>query len=322
MAETRGVIATSAPAKVVLSGEYAVLIGAPALVAALDRRVRCRLTVRQQGGWDFRGTGHEMHQRMLRDEVLASPADTLAGIVPQVLRPTETPPHVAVEIDSTACYQGGVKLGIGSSAAVVASFATALSALAGRRCRLAELLALHQRLQGGGSGLDVAAAATGGVIRFETGKAVPVTLPRGLHLRFVFAGHGTATAPMLARFHAWRSGEMPAALRALKHAAGQVAAEASVGVAAAHFLESLALNAEALMHMDDAAGIGIFGPAHRTAARLAAKSGVVYKPCGAGGGDIGVAASDSVERLGAFLADTAEAGLTPIAASIDPDGVG
>lgn len=316
------VIETSAPAKAVLSGEYAVLVGAPALVAALDRRVRCRLTVRQQGGWEFLGTGHEMHQRMPRDELLASPADTLAGIVPQVLGATETPPHVGVEIDSTACYQGGVKLGVGSSAAVVASFATALSALAGRRCRLDELLAVHGRLQGGGSGLDVAAAAIGGVIRFATGKAVPVKLPRDLSLRFVFAGHGTATAPMLARFHAWRKGEMPAALRTLEHAAEQVAALASGGVAVGTFLEALALNAEALRHMDEAAGIGIFGSSHRAAARLAAKSGVIYKPCGAGGGDIGVAASDSRERLDAFLADVTEAGLTPVAAGIDPNGVG
>ena len=321
MAATTNVIETSAPAKVVLSGEYAVLLGAPALVAALDRRVRCRLTVRQQGGWEFLGTGHEMHQRMPRDEVLGSPADTLAGIVPQVLRRSEAPPHVGVEIDSTACYLNGVKLGIGSSAAVVASFATALSALAGRRCRLAELLALHGRLQGGGSGLDVAAAVTGGVIRFRAGKAVPVELPRDLGLAFVFAGHGTATAPMLARFHAWRKGEMPAELRALEHAAGEVAARASVGVVADHFLEALALNAEALRRMDEAAGIGIFGPAHKTAARLAAEWSVVYKPCGAGGGDIGVAASGSPERLDAFLAASTEAGLTPVAASIDPDGV-
>lgn len=322
MAETTRVVETSAPAKVVLSGEYAVLVGAPALVAALDRRVRCRLTVRQQGGWEFLGTGHKMHQRMPRHKVLASPVDTLAGIVPQVLHPSETPPHVGVEIDSTACHLDGVKLGIGSSAAVVASFATALAALAERRCRLAELLALHERLQGGGSGLDVAAAATGGVIRFAMGKAVPVKLPFDLNLRFVFAGHGTATAPMLARFHAWRKGEMPAALRALQHAAGQVAARASVGVAAPHFLEALELNAEALRRMDEAAGIGVFGPAHKTAARLAAKSGVVYKPCGAGGGDIGVAASDSAKRLDAFIADVTEAGLTPVAASIDPNGVG
>ena len=314
-------IETSAPAKVVLSGEYAVLVGAPALVAALDRRVGCRLTVQRQGGWEFLGTGHDMHRRLSREEVLASPADTLAGIVPQVLPPGETPPHVRVEIDSSGCYLEGVKLGVGSSAAVVASLATALAALAGRRCTLAELLTLHRRLQGGGSGLDVAAAATGGVSRFTAGNAVPVALPREVHLRFVFAGHGSATSAMLARFHAWRKGQTPAALRRLRHAAEEVAAQASASTNAHSFLDALARYAEALRQMDDAAGIGIFGPAHHAAAQVAEETGVAYKPCGAGGGDIGMAASDSTARLDAFLAATTERGLTPVATEIDPLGI-
>ena len=321
MADPPREIEVSAPAKVVLSGEYAVLVGAPALVVALDRRVRCRLTVRQQGGWEFLGIGHDLHQRMSREEVLASPGDTVAGLVPQVLHPNETPPHVGVEIDSSACYLNGVKLGIGSSAAVVVGFATALAALAGRRCELPDLLALHRGLQGGGSGLDVAASATGGVIRFTAGNAVPVELPRGVYLRFVFAGHGTATAPMLTRFHTWREGQTPPALQRLKHAADEVAGQASADASAGSFLDALARCAEALRQMDDAANIGIFGPAHQAAARLADQEGVIYKPCGAGGGDIGVAATDSTERLDAFLAATTERGLTPVDTGIDPLGV-
>ena len=320
--EAPRIIETSAPGKVVLSGEYAVLAGAPALVAALDRRVRCRLAVRQRGGWEFRGTGHDMLQRASRDEVLASPVHTLAGIVPQVLGASETPPHIGVEIDSSQCYLDGVKLGIGSSAAVVASFATALAALVGRRCTLAELLALHARLQGDGSGLDVAAAVTGGVIRFTEGSAAPAELPRDLHLCFVFAGHGTATGEMLARFHAWRRGWSPAVLRKLKHAAGEVATRASADADTRDFLDALALYAEALMQMDEAAGIGIFGPAHKAAAGVAEGAGVVYKPCGAGGGDVGMAASDSTERLDAFAGGVAECGLTPVDVGIDPAGVG
>ena len=313
-------IETSAPGKVVLSGEYAVLAGAPALVAALDRRVTCRLTLRRQGGWEFLGTGHDMRQQMSLDDVLASAANTLAGIVPQVLRPFETPPHVRVELDSSACYLNGIKLGIGSSAAVVVSFATALAALAGRSCTLSELLALHGRLQGGGSGLDVAASATGGVIRFTQGDALPVQLPTGLHLRFVFAGHGTSTSGMLARFHAWRGGETPAALRKLRFAAEEVATRASAHATAADFLNALSTLTAALREMDEAAGIGIFGPAHLAAARLAEREGVVYKPCGAGGGDIGVAASDSLEPLEAFVAGISERGLTAVDVGIDAEG--
>lgn len=316
-----GVIETSAPGKVVLSGEYAVLVGAPALVAALNRRVTCRLTIRRQGGWEFLGTGHDMQQRMSQDDVLASSASTLAGIVPQVLRPDETPAHVRVELDSSACYLDGVKLGIGSSAAVVASFATALAGLAGRSCALADLLALHGQLQGGGSGLDVAAAATGGVIRFTQGDAVPAQLPADLHLRLVFAGHDTDTSSMLARFRLWRGGEIPAALGKLRRAAEDVAARAAGATRTQDFLNALATLATALEQMDEAAGIGIFGPAHQAAARLAEQEGVVYKPCGAGGGDIGMAASDSLERLEAFVAAISERGLTPVDADIDADGV-
>ena len=48
----RGVTA-SAPGKLVLAGEYAVLAGAPAIVAAMDRRVVCRVAVAERGHWQF-----------------------------------------------------------------------------------------------------------------------------------------------------------------------------------------------------------------------------------------------------------------------------
>ena len=50
-------IEASAPGKLVLSGEYAVLSGGPALVAAVDRRVTCTLSSREQGGWRFLSSG-------------------------------------------------------------------------------------------------------------------------------------------------------------------------------------------------------------------------------------------------------------------------
>ena len=48
----RGVTA-SAPGKLVLAGEHAVQAGAPAIVAAMDRRVVCRVTVAERGQWRF-----------------------------------------------------------------------------------------------------------------------------------------------------------------------------------------------------------------------------------------------------------------------------
>ena len=52
-------IVASAPGKIVVSGEYAVLVGAPALAAAVDRRVRCAID-------DGDADGLDLHDARLR----------------------------------------------------------------------------------------------------------------------------------------------------------------------------------------------------------------------------------------------------------------
>jgi mevalonate kinase len=48
-----------------------------------------------------------------------------------------------------------------------------------------------------------------------------------------------------------------------------------------------------LGQLDEAAGIGIFSPVHERLRAIAVKHGAVYKPSGAGGGDFGIALTDS-----------------------------
>ena len=48
-----------------------------------------------------------------------------------------------------------------------------------------------------------------------------------------------------------------------------------------------------LRQLDEAAGIGIFSPVHERLRAIAVKHGAVYKPSGAGGGDFGIALTDS-----------------------------
>ena len=57
-----------------------------------------------------------------------------------------------------------------------------------------------------------------------------------------------------------------------------------------------------LKAMDDTAGLGIFSDAHKRLHALANRSQVVYKPCGAGGGDIGIAVSDDSVNLDKLIA--------------------
>jgi phosphomevalonate kinase len=53
----------------------------------------------------------------------------------------------------------------------------------------------------------------------------------------------------------------------------------------------------ALRKMDEAATIGIYSIEHQYVATAAQRHGVLYKPCGAGGGDLGVALSDDPSKL-------------------------
>ena len=199
-----------APGKLVALGEYAVLDGAPAVVLALDRYVEvevapsrdgaCRLTTRAD---------RTVEQRFAPGE---SSGAALVDLV------TAAAPQLAFEatIDSQALYSGAAKLGLGSSAAVLTAWAGAFGALARSQGLpapepdVADLIELHRRFQGGkGSGLDVAAAHTGGAITFRlAGPGMPqigsVRLPNSVGFAGIFAGRSASTPELVAHYRAWR----------------------------------------------------------------------------------------------------------------------
>lgn len=313
-------VTASAPGKLVLAGEYAVLTGAPALVAAIDRRVTCRITARQSGHWQLVSRGFEAHCRCQRDAL----GDAVAGpavLVGHALRALgmdwrQLPEHLQVEIDSRPCYRHGAKLGLGSSAATLVAVAAALAALVGRDCELQPLIAAHRAMQGGaGSGSDVAAAWHGGAIRFQNGQVEPVRLPDNLHFAFVHAGWSTRTRDLVARFESWRQGgERPVLQRLIE-------CSAAVFDAGDELLARLAAFADALQALDEAANIGIFSPPHLQGRALAARHGVLYKPCGAGGGDMGIAIANDANALAAWCEEAGAAQLSIINAGFEAAGV-
>lgn len=156
-----------APGKLVLVGEYAVLDGAPAIVAAVDRGVRC---VVEPG------------------EGIVTPGDdrfVRAALVGAA-------PGRYVFEDDAPVDLGGLKPGFGGSAA-----ATVAAVLAGglppRRAYV-----VHAEVQGGGSGIDVFASLLGGVRRFPDGVEV-ASLP----FIAVWSGASASTGPRVQRYRAW-----------------------------------------------------------------------------------------------------------------------
>ena len=258
-----------APGKLVLSGAYAVLEGAPALVAAVDR-------------WAEADTSRE-------------PPFVTREVEAALTR--EAPGATAPWFDASPLRHAGTKLGLGSSAAIlVASLAArALDAgcpaddasLAARV--LAPALAAHRAAQGGGSGVDVLASAVGGVVRCrrdgETLAHAPWSLPEGVRMATWASGVEASTAEMLARVRRLRELDAPTFARRMGALAEAATATADARDARG-FLDALGAQALALSALGAAADAPIVTDAMSALDGAARAAGAVVLPSGAGGGDM------------------------------------
>lgn len=276
------VVRASAPGKVVLWGEYAVLADAPAAVLAINRRAMCTIAPRKTG-YRLRTKGFvspAVEVTTLQIDHVPASAALFAHAASALARPL--PDGLDITLDTTDFHRQEEKLGIGSSAAALVACYGALCALTGEDACLDRAIAAHRAFQGSGSGLDVAAAMTGGVIRFQSGKTQLLGLPDTLHFAFVFSGRGIATGKQLGSFAQWRQHGDTRALQTLANAATGL----FDAVANKRYWQTYI---EALQQLDHAADLGIYNDAHRQLAQLSGSLGLVYKPCGAGGGDVGMA---------------------------------
>lgn len=309
-----------APGKLFLTGEWAVLRGAPALVAAVDRDA----TVEIELGGDAVEIESLADGRCDRFP-LAAPIGSLpggdAGAVLAVLRLAGARP-VRVRIDTRAFLLGERKLGLGRSAATLVATAAALAPAASRDDVLARALAGNAALQGGhGSGADVAAAVHGGVIEARaTGRGLAVAdraLPAGLQLIAGWTGRSAHTPPLLARFAA--APDTPA----LDELAG-VATDAAEAVArgdAECLLDAVDRSAGLLDRLGTALDLPIVTPELARLVRAANLAGAAAKPAGAGGGDCGIAFATSAAQATAVRAAWREAGILPLDVTVASRGV-
>jgi phosphomevalonate kinase len=258
-----------APGKLVLSGAYAVLDGAPALVTAVDRYV----TADAARVADF-----------VTPEVRAALGDASAPW-----------------FDASELREGNEKLGVGSSAAiVVASIAARVGIERGvlSDAELAELvleraLSAHATAQGGGSGVDVAAASFGGTLAFHRASGpggmpnvLRVGLPPGLVIETWWSGRPATTSGFVQRVRALedRDSAAYAELMGAQRRGAERALRAVVEGRADEFALALDDQRRALVALGLAAGADIVTDAVQALAEAAPSATVL--PAGAGGGDI------------------------------------
>ena len=318
-------IEATAPGKMCLLGEYAVLDGAPAVVVAVNRRAQVRVV--HNAGRDLL-IAPEVHDRMLSftrgddgtvhwpmvDDYTASRLSLIARVIERFA------PQAPVEIRSGTAdfFEEGIKLGFGSSAAVTVA---AASALAREPLSLVTLVELHREIQDGrGSGFDVAASRLGGVTVYRalpTPKGEKIDMPEGLLLRCVWTGHAASTTGFVRGLDAL--GPRREAMRELMAVAEEVVA--GLSAAPSSWVQAVRDYAAALQRFAVATTLPIFSGGHADVLRLAAAHGVAYKPSGAGGGDIGVAISDDPQAMRGFVGALAATKMRTIAARPDPDGL-
>lgn len=316
-----------APGKLILFGEYAVLEGAPAVVAAVDRCAQVAVSPREEGPWIVTsdlGAGQRW-PLAARGGRLVAAGDPETGDAAWILRALEETLRsrgarlegiapLEVDVRSGAFFDAGAKLGLGSSAAVVVALGAALQRVlspdAHGECReaFARALRVHHALQSAGSGIDVAASFHGGVIAFERAPGAGgaprierLAMPRGLHLACVWTGASTSTAAYLERVRRCRDERPRAYRRCIEHMAN-VAAGALQAFRTGRGREIVALAAEyhlAMGRLGKTCGVPVISPVHEALAQLARSAGAAYKPSGAGGGDVGLLLADTEETLAA-----------------------
>jgi phosphomevalonate kinase len=260
-----------APGKIVLSGAYAVLEGAPAIATAVDRFV------------------------------VADGAQTTQTPTPEVAAAMDGAPAPAV--DASALFggpSGDKKLGLGASAAILVASLAAKVALERGVLPDVELasavfpraLRAHAEAQGGGSGVDVAASAFGGTIAFRRGgerpEALAVKLPANLVVEVWWSGRPASTSELIGRVHALRERARARYVRLIDaQAAASLDAEVALGRGdGVAFVRALDAQRQALDALGTAAGAPIVDAAARALGDAAAALGGAALPAGAGGGDV------------------------------------
>jgi phosphomevalonate kinase len=302
-------IIATAPGKLLLAGEYAVLDGGAAVVAAVDRRV-----VAHAGG----------------DGALSPFLVAAADAVARVRGPDSAAARAArtMVVDSDALRSGAQKLGLGSSAAAtVAAIACALGHDGGDLDRdLVQRLAAdaHAEAQGKkgarGSGADIAASTHGGVIRFVRGAATPVRLPDDLVLVPFFTGASADTAILVAAVNRARQAEPRAIAEALAIIARAADDLTAAGDAAAA-IAALDACGRAVAALGETAGLDLETAAVRAARRLSAPLGGTAKSCGAGGGDVALCAVPAGTDVTSLRESLVQAGCHPLDLAVDLSGV-
>ena len=326
-------IITSAPGKILLCGEYVVLDGAPSLCVAINRRANVVIQEGESGEHSVTSPGFADDPYLFtvdaNGEFAWQTADTnrpdfsLLEKVWGSLMPVQTKP-VDLVLDTRAFADTATnqKLGLGGSAALTVALSAAIARLQQGTVGVDRMIESHRQFQNGrGSGADIAAAYTGGLIEYQMASPAmvyPMKWRDDLQFAALWSGHSVSTAQKLSQFAAADNGSSTRQDLAVASAA---IINAWADADAAEVMSLFRSYTEILVRFSDDHDLGIFDQGHAALLDLASDCGVVYKPCGAGGGDVGMVLALSNDAMDRFTSEAAANNFVDLALGIDDDGL-
>ena len=314
-------VEASAPGKIFLSGEYLAIEGSLATVLPTIQRAKIiieesksstnilySLPLDKSFAFDVNDS---FDIEWLDDNPMDMGLFIEKAIVLMQIKPTTT----RFTIDTTDFYFQRRKIGIGSSSAISSALIKAINKYFDikqtHEMIIDSALNLHNSKQDSlGSGLDVIASSLdSGLIECDIkkarrGKWTKLEWPSDLLIKGVITSDESNTKEMIKKYLKGHAKNKEFFL-ALKIDADQILEELSLSWQSKDSESILALMKQyniLMQQLDEKYHLGIYTEEHKALANITTKLGLIYKPSGAGGGDLGLILTDNEMKLEQLIA--------------------
>ena len=309
----------TAPGKVFLCGEYMAIEGGKATLLSVSRSAEISIEKIESSENRFITSALEkeflfqLNNRSEIEWIDESPGEygLFLEIAIKVLG--IKPVGEKFSINTDGFFESGIKLGIGSSAAISVAITKAINKYfklkLDKQEQLYNSLEVHNYFQNHiGSGLDVLSSFYGfPVIECSKDRNSfvwnQVKIPKEVIIKFVKGQTYSDTREMIKKYHLSKlehksffleiSKEMKETLTNLSQAYRDNNPD--------QIINSIKRYSTLMIEMDSTFNIGVYSETDKEISILADKEGLIYKPSGAGGGDLGIIIGDNNSIISKFM---------------------